>query len=344
MAKRKTVYNNIVGDKYELVNKKNRQLLKEWVEYLNGINRSNLTIEQYENDFRIWAVWNFDNADDKEFFIINKRDVVRFQGYLLNELGHSPARVRRLRSTLSSLSNYVENMLDEDYPNFRNIIAKIEAPALIKVRETTIMEECDVEETLNKLTNEKRYQQACYLALAVYGGARKSELLRFKVDYFNEENIVPNLGLYKTPESIKTKGRSKMGKMLQKYTIVKYFKPHLDNWLQEREDLGIDSEWLFVTRDENGKYVQAKISTANSWTKTINSNMDDDFYSHASRHFFATYLYKAGVPADVIKQIVGWENVAMCDTYVHKNENEEFSKYFGDDGIKQVEKKGLGGL
>lgn len=341
MAKRTTVYNNIVGEKYALVNNKNKALLKEWVEYLHSVDRSNETVAQYENDYRIWAVWNYDNAEDKEFFDINKRDVMRFQSYCLNELGHSPARVRRLRATLSSLSNYIENILDEDYPNFRNIIGKIEAPTLEPVREKLVMEDVNVEEALEKLTASGKHQQACFLALAVYGGARKSEILRFKVDYFKEECI--ENGLYKTPEKIKTKGRGKRGKQLNKYTIVKYFKPYLENWLKEREELGIESEWLFV-RDVKGKYEQAIVSTADSWSKTIGRFMDENFYAHASRHMYVTRMYKAGIPAEVIKQIGGWESVEMVSTYTDVDVSDELGKYFSDDGIKQVEKKDLSSL
>jgi integrase len=342
MAGRSTVYNNIVEDKYELINKKNKSLLKEWKEYLHGVSRSEETIKQYENDFKIWSVWNYENAEDKFFVEITKRDIMRFQSFCLNEMGHSPSRVRRLRATISSLSNYVESMLDDEYPKFRNIVNKIEAPTLTKVREKLVMETTDVESLLGKLVEKGMYQQACYLALSLYSGSRKSELLRFKVEYFNDNNIQD--GLYSTPEKIKTKGRSKLGKMLTKYTIAVYFKPYLDLWINERKELGIDSEWLFVRKDENDKWSQAKITTANSWAISVTRVLGEPFYVHSSRHFYTTMLVKANIPAQAIKDIVGWESTELISTYNDRESSEDFGKYFGDDGIKVQEKSSIENL
>lgn len=338
---RSTVYNKIVEDKYPLTNKENQDLLIEWMEYLHSIDRSQKTIEGYESDFKIWCVWCMENAKDKYFVDITKRDVMRFQGYCLNTLGHSPARVRRLRSSISSLSNYIENILDDEYPNFRNIINKIEAPTLEPVREKLVLDEEDVQDLLDKLVEQKKYQQACYLALAGYSGARKSELLRFKVDYFKEEYI--ENGLYATPEKIKTKGRGKMGKPLIKWTIAKFFDPYLKLWLDERERLGIDSEWLFVTRKDD-EYSQAKVSTADSWAQTITRFLGQPFYAHSQRHYYTTMLHKAGIPTEIIKGIVGWSSVEMVSIYTDIEASDEFGKYFGEDGIKQQEKKSLNDL
>jgi len=335
---RKTVYNNIVGEKYGLVNEDNKELLEEWIEYLHSVNRATKTISQYENDFKIWCVWAFDNAEDKFFIEINKRDIMKFQGYCLRTLGHSPARVRRLRSTLSSISNYVENILDDTYPDFRNIINKIEAPTLAPVRKKLIMNEEEVNNILEKLVDKKMYQQACYFALSCYGGARKSELLRFKADWFKDEYL--ENGLYKTPEKIKSKGRGKNGKMIDKWTIKKYFDPYYELWMNQRKELEIDSEWLFV-RQISGKYESAIVSTANSWANTISSVLGETWYPHANRHYFCTMLCKAGIPAEIIKDIISWANVSLISTYNDADASDSFSKYFSENGIVEQDDKNM---
>ena len=76
---------------------------------------------------KIFLVWILEYAKNKEFVDINKRDLIKFQGYCLNTLGHSPNRVRTMRSAISSLSIYIENILDDVYPDFRNIVNKIES-------------------------------------------------------------------------------------------------------------------------------------------------------------------------------------------------------------------------
>jgi hypothetical protein len=55
-------------------------------------------------------------------------------------------------------------------------------------------------------------------------------------------------------------------------------------------------------------------------------------------------LTKCNIPASVIKDIIGWENVAMVDIYDDTEVDDELGKYFDADGIKVVEQKGLGDL
>lgn len=338
---RSTVYNNIVTDElYNKVNQDNKDLLDEFIEYLQSTGKSELTIINYISDIKIYFTWNLEHNKNKLFTDITKRDVMKYQNWLMNTLELSSSRIRRLRASLSSMSNFIENVLDDDFPDFRNIINKIPAPVNQPVREKTVFEDEELEDILNKLVEDKLYQEACCLALAISSGARKAELTRFKVDYFNDENIIYG-SLYKTPEKIKTKGRG--NHMLNKYTLVNIFKPYLELWLEERKKLEINNEYLFVTKSK-GKWVKAKVSTLDSWAEKINKYTEKDFYFHSCRHYYTTHLYKSQIPAEVIKQIVGWANVSMVSIYTDVEVDDELGKYFGEDGIKQVEQKTLSDL
>lgn len=331
---RSTVYNNIVTEeKWNMVNKENKSLLDEWIEYLHSVDRSNGTITQYVNDAKIFFVWLMECAGNKFFVDINKRDIMKFQNYLLNTLKQSPNRIRRLKSCISSLSNYIESMLDDVYPQFRNIVNKIPAPAKEAVRDKTVLEEDQVDYLLKYLVDKEDYQRACLFALAAFSGSRKSELLRFKVSYFKDEYIVN--GLYKTPEKIKTKGRGKLGKQIPRFVIANYFKPYFELWLNKRKELGVpeDMDNLFVAyKDEEWRPM--KVSTIDSWADSFGKILNVEFYMHSLRHYYTTMLYKSGIPSEVIKQIVGWESVEMVSTYTDIKVEDELDKYFTDDGIK----------
>ena len=336
---RKTVHNNIVTEELlEKVNPKNANLLNEFIEYLNSTNKSDLTIYNYTSDLHICFVWSLLHNDNKFFVEFTKRDFMKYQSFLLNELKLGSSRIRRLRSALSSLSNFIENILDDDFPTFKNIVNKIAAPVSEAIREKTIMTEEQIQQLFDYLLSEKKYQKACLFALALSSGARKSELLRFKVDYFKEENIIYD-SLYKTNEKIKTKGRGK-GKYIFKYVLVSQFKPYLDLWLKQREELGIDSEWLFVSQREDG-YEQMIVSTLDHWAETFSKVLGLDFYFHSLRHYFTTRLYNSGLPGETIKDIIGWQSVAMVSLYLDVDTDEEIGKYFDKDGIKETKAKGL---
>lgn len=340
---RSTVYNDIVSDElYEKVNPDNKELLEEFIEYLYSTDKSELTIINYESDIKICFVWCLQHNKNKFFIDFTKRDIMKYQNWLLNKLHLSSSRVRRLRSAISSMSNFIENILDDDFSNFRNIVNKIPAPPNQPVREKTVFEDEDIDKLLRLLVEDKQYQEACALALAVSSGSRKSELARFKVDYFKEENIKFG-ALYKTPEKMKTKGRGSGGKMLHRWVLVNNFQPYLDLWLKEREKLGIDNEYLFVVK-RKGKWVRAKVSTLDSWAIRFNKLIDKHFYWHSNRHYFTTALCQANIPAEVIKEIVGWESVDMVSIYNDTEIDEELGKYFDKNGIKEVEQKSIADL
>jgi site-specific recombinase XerD len=340
---RKTIHNNLTSeDLIAKISKENKEIMGEFINYLKSVDKSNNTINSYINDLNIFLCWNVENNNNKFFIDFTKRDIMKYQNYLIHDLQHSPNRVRRLKSSMSSMSNFIENVLDEEYPDFKNIVNKIPAPDKIEVRDKTIMSDEQVEQLLNYLVENKKYQQACAVALAVGSGSRKAEILRFKVSYFIDENIKYG-ALYKTPEKIKTKGRSSKGKMIYRWVLVSQFKPYFDLWMKQREELGITGEELFWNKRKN-VWKPADISTLNSWALTFSKILGIDWYWHSNRHYFTTSMCQANIPSSVIKDIVGWDSTNMVDIYNDTEVDDEVGKYFDESGIKQVEKKSLSDL
>jgi site-specific recombinase XerD len=337
---RKTVYNSVHTDElYSQILKENKELISEFSEYLQSTDKSPQTIEQYVGDLRYFFTWNLQNNNNKFFVDLNKRDIMKYQNWLLTELKLSSNRIRRLKATISSMSNFIESMMDDLYPNFRNIVNKVPAPVKEPVREKTVLSEEQVNKLLDYLVENKKFQQACLFALAISSGARKSELLRFKASYFTEENIKYG-SLYKTPELIKTKGRGSRGKMIYKYVLVAKFKPYFEMWMEEREKLGVVGDELFIIKDGDG-WKPAAISTVDSWANKFSEILGVDCYLHSLRHYFCTELCKNNIPADIIKDIIGWSSTSMIDIYNDSDIDDEIGKYFNEAGIKKIDKKNI---
>lgn len=341
---RKTQQNNITNSELlKQINQKNKRLMDDYLTYLKSIQRSDKTILSYQNDLEIFFVWCLLHADNKFFIDVTKRDIISYQNYLLYTNKNSPARVRRLKSTLSSLSNYIEAIMDDEFPNYKNIIKKVENPVNQPTREKTVFKDEDLQALLDFLVEKKQYQKACVLSLAMCSGRRKSELTRFKIKYFDKENIIFG-SLYKTPEKVITKGRGVNGKLLYCYTLVKEFQPYLDLWLNERKKIGVDSEWLFVSKNKSGNWEQLKPETMNSWAVTFSNFLKMDFYWHSQRHYFCTHLAKLGLPDSVIQEIIGWESADMVKLYKDISTDEQLEKYFDENGIKDVKQSSLTSL
>ena len=342
---RGTVYNSIISDELcEQINNDNKRLLKDFLMYKKSSDKSEGTIYQYEQIIRIFFVWNLENNDNKFFVDIKKKDFIRFFSYVVVELKSSPNRTRMIRAVLSSLSNYIEDILDEDYPNYRNIVKKIETATKVPVREKTVLTEEEVETCLSKLLEDEKYQIACYMALAACSGARKSEILRFKVSYFDEANVIFGC-LYQTPEKIMTKGRGSRGKMLVKYTLKNEFQVYLDAWLKERKEKGINSDWLFVRQEQGtGKYQKAEVHNADYMASVIEKYLTKPFYAHCLRHYYTSHLSRLGLPSEVIVELNGWSSADMYNIYNDNSVMDKFAEYFNEDGIVTKEKKGLSDL
>lgn len=336
---RTTSYNLIVTDElWEKVNKENKSLLEDFLAYKKSSDKSPNTIMQYFQVLRIFFVWNLNNNNNKFFVDVKKRDYIRFFNYLITDLKSSPNRIVTVKSIVSSLSNYVENILDDEYPTYRNTVKNIETVSKQPIREKTVLEQRDLDKILRKLVKDKKYQIACYVALAAASGSRKAELLRFKCSYFDDKNIVFGC-LYKTPEKIVTKGNGARGKMLYKYTFVKQFKPYFDLWMKERKRLGVDSEWLFVIKRGN-TWEQASIHNANSWANLVSEMSNIPFYFHSLRHLWTTNLKRKNLPDIVIQQLQGWASADMINIYSDLNIEDILGNYFDENGIRSDIKQG----
>lgn len=331
---RKTKMNRITSaEKTALINKGNLQLKDEFSSYLRSIGRSEGTINGYDNDLLIVFTYVMEHLGNKDFHKLSKRDLINLQSWLMAN-GNSSARIRRIKASISSLSNYCENILADDDPEFdgyRSIVKKIENPPLAATREKTVWSTDELEYLLKTLVDSKKYEQACFVALGMYGGRRKSEICRFKVSDFDDSHLVLDGAMYKS-SPILTKGN----KYLECYTLAKRFKPYLDLWMQYRNENSIQSDWLFPSRDDPKEHIQ--VTTLNSWAKTFSNITNNDFYFHSLRHYFVSDLSKAGIPDSAVVTIIGWSSADMFNIYNDNSKDDQLAQFFKNGDIFVPEK------
>lgn len=343
---RSTVYNHIVSkEKLDMVNPENIELGEDWLEYLQSIDRSPQSIVAYRNDLKIFWVWNLEFNKNKFFTDLTKREIAKFQNHALNTWGWSPNRIRRVKSCLSSLSNYIENVLDdeEEFQNFKPIVRKIENPVKNVVREKTVLSDEQVESLLDTLVERKEYERAAGVAIVAFSGMRKAELLQMKVEYFNEDHFVYD-AMWKT-DKIRTKGFGRLGHQMEKFVLYGA-KPYIDLWLQYRKENGIESEWMFVTktRQEDGSYIFHARKDVSAWTEEFTDILGEDFYFHCLRHYTCTRLHRLNLPSHVIQEFFGWASSEMLQIYNDVTAEDEFEKYFDKNGVKEVQQGTLSEL
>lgn len=341
MEGRSTVYNKLTTPaKIANINPENAQLSKDFLEYLASVDRSPQTIEQYSYDLKIFFVFVSEQLNNKEFIKITKRELARFQNWCINDLGWSPKRLRRVKSVISSLSSYIENMLDEEegYEDFRSIVKKIESPANEPVREKTVLTDEQIDLLLDTLVEREQYERAVAVAILCYSGMRKGELIQMRMDFFNEDHLEFGC-LYKT-DKVRAKGRGVRGKMINKYVMNKVDK-YLDLWKKQREELGIDSEWVFVIKHGD---VWDRRTDIEGWKDEFSKIIGVPFYFHCLRHKLCSELVAQNVPSEIIREFFKWDSAEMISIYNDNSAVDDFGKYFSVDGIIAQEQKGLADL
>lgn len=321
-------YNKITDpESIAQINPENMALIEDFAIYLQSVDRSPQTIDHYKSDLQIFFVYNLQQNGNKRFTEITKREFVRFQNHALNVWRWSPNRIRVVKSALSSLSNYIENILDEEegFQGFRSIIQRIESPAKEATLEKSVFTPEEMQALLDHLTRAKEYRKAAALALAMYSGRRKAELVQFKVSHFTPENVVFDT-FWKTDETIRTKGRGVKGKQINLYVLKDKFEPYLNRWLRERQRKGITSEWLLTT--ERHPFRQLSPETMNGWAREFSEFLGRPFYWHSMRHYFTTMLARDEVPESVIQDIIAWESADMVKLYTDISKDENIGRYF----------------
>lgn len=320
-------------EKIEQIEKSNIKLRDRFLRYLSP-RSSDGTIKVYKSNLNMFFCWNLDYNDNKPFQEIRKIEMQEFFLFCSEELKFSPNRYSQMHSSLSSLSNYIENMLDEEpeYEDFRNVVKKISKIPKETVREKTILQVDTVDKLMKDLKKEERIQEAVFIALAISSGARVSELFRITLDLLDEKETAFDDLFLVTKKPIKTKGRGKNGKQLHKYIIKDIFLPWLKEWLPIRERImkenGVkEHNCIFIKQDGQ----PATQSVVRNWIARWEDMTGLDIYPHSFRHYFVTYLSKVGLEAELIQSIVGWSSGDMVAIY-------------NDLRIDEREWKGLGKL
>ena len=118
----------------------------------------------------------------------------------------------------------------------------------------------------------------------------------------------------------------------------------MDLWLKERERLGIESEWLFVTvsidkETKQRTYHQRK--DVSSWIQMMEDILGVDAYCHMFRHYTCTRLHRLNLPSHVIQEFFAWSSAEMLSIYNDLTAEDEFGKYFDRDGVKEVKQGSL---
>jgi len=308
MARNRETYRKVITNQelIEQINPDNKKLMDRFLKNF-ATKRSPKTVIVYQSNLNIFFVWNLLENDNLFFVDIKKRHLMDFFDYCVTELKWNSNRYANMHSSLSSFSAWIENIFDDEYPMFRNLLPKIEKPVKETVREKTVLSKADIDLIFSELEKQGRIQEQCLLALAISCGARVSELNLFTTDLIDEENTAFDGLFLETTKKIRTKGRGVNGKMLIKYVLKDTFLPYYHKWLIEREKImkeyNQEHTSIFINK-HTGTPTTAE--GLRKWINTWSDFVDKPCYPHNLRHYHISYLKSLDLEDDFIVYLTGW--------------------------------------
>lgn len=335
---RKTFRKKITTEEIiENISKENKMLVKM---FLNNKNAkcSDDTITNYESDLNIYFCYNYLYNDNKSFIKTKKIELAQFFDYGLLDLKWSGNRYSRIRSLMRSFSTFICDFLDEDYPEFKNLIDKaVPKVPKVPVRKKTILMPEQVYSLRDKLMEEGKMCQATYLMLLASSGSRMKESLRINVDMIDENNTAFGDLFLETTDELKTKGHGKNGTMMTRFLIKDVFLPMYNQWMPIREEImkrnNQDHLEMFIKNDGT----PIKESTVRSWIINWEKILGINLYAHAFRHFIVSDLSRKNCSSDFIVAVMKWKTADMVNIY---NDLEDKDKKWKEiDKLKDVFKE-----
>lgn len=301
-------------DIIEQINTKNVKLMERFLKNLST-KRSPNTVTVYRSNLNIFFCYNVIYGDNDFFIDIKKYHLLDFFDYCVTELKWGSNRYAQMHSCLSSFSAFIENIYDEQYPLFRNLLPKIEKLPKETVRKKSVFKKEELDKLMEWLGEKNKINEQCLLATMMASGARISELGRFTVSMIDENNTAFEDLFLETTEEMQVKGRGVNGKRITRYLIKDLFLPYYKKWLPVREKIMKENnkrhDYIFIRNDGE----PATVSTFRGWMEKWDDVLDKHLYAHSIRHFWTTYLLGVGLEKEFVQELQDWSSDTLVNLY-----------------------------
>lgn len=310
----------VTDEMWNKVNLEYKQLTKEFIKNQGLSPKSQI---QYESIIRQFGWFMHTQLRDKPFYKITKRDFLNYLSYLREDRNMSSSAINARKSTISSFSNYIENIIvgDEDfenYSNFRNFTRGLPPIPKSQTYEKVKVTRNEYLFMMEELEKKENYLGMAWLATAFNVGARRSEIIQFKTEILKDE--FPSDSPHIMSHTVRGKGRGIDGKPIQ-YMINEEAYSYMKLWVEKR---GYEDKYIFTTRYD-GQYKVMDESWADYFCSNVLSEMlGRRINVHIFKASAITNLLESGVPIALVSKFVAQhEDVAVTMKHYDLREFED---------------------
>ncbi|WP_072728085.1 tyrosine-type recombinase/integrase [Paenibacillus sp. NAIST15-1] len=306
------------------VNEDYRSLVEE---YISTQSLSPDSKKQYTSCLKQFGWYICNSMQNKPFYKLTKRDYLRYLSFIRDNRKMSSSAISLRKASVSSLCNYIENIVaedDENYRTFRNFTRGLPAIPKNRVYEKVKVTKDEYDLMMSVLEDDENYLGMAWLATAFRVGARRSEIIQFKTEILDYE--VPEGQTYVVTHNVRGKGRGDDGKILQ-YMVPLDVLPHLKKWIEVR---GYEHEHIFTTK-YNGQIDKMSQTWADDFcANTLSDILERRINVHIFKNSCITHLLESGVDINLVsKYVAHHENISTTQIYDLRDFEEEKNQIFG---------------
>ncbi len=288
-------------------------LVEQYLSYLVVIKgRADNTIKEYRSDLLMFfdyvlnsrisplVIKNFAIIDLEFIKSISLKDMYSFIAYCQTAKNASAGTRARKIVSIRQFWKYLKtkaHLIDN------NIAEELETPKLPK----RIPKYLNLEESVRLLIEcNKSPRDHCIITIFLNCALRLSELASLNIEQVGQD-VLTVIG---------------KGNKERKIFLTPAAKKSIANWLQLRNTLSINSNALFISRNNN-RITTRTIQNVVKKYVIASGLVPTSISAHKLRHTAATLMYKYGrVDIRSLQQILGHESVATTEIYTHIDEQQ----------------------
>lgn len=281
-----------------------------YIDYLKNEKKySGNTIISYINDLKQFSKFVNIDLNSSETLNIKKEHIRNWVIYLF-ENKYSSTSINRKLSTLKSFFKY---LLKRGF--VKNNPVKLIATPKSEKKLPSFINTKQINELLDNLFDEnnnfEKIRDRLIIEMFYLTGIRRNELINIKLGDIDFNNC-----------TIKIIGKGSKERIIP---ISKEFSERIKKYLELKNELALQNEYLFVTNGGQKLYPEFVYRVVKKYLTYVSTLRKRS--PHVIRHTFATHLLNEGVDLSAIKDLLGHSSLAATQVYTH-NSFEKLKKIY----------------
>jgi len=279
-------------------------LISYFIDYLSSEKKySKHTIKAYQDDLKSFLSFYINVYNTEELLEVNNSQVRSW----IVELVNSNISNRSINRKISSLKSFYKFLVKtkqlKESPILNHQVLKVSKKVQVPFSQVEIEA---VIENLNNGNDFESVRNKLIVELLYSTGIRRAELIALKTISINIINA-----------TVKVLGKRNKERYIPLLNSVECT---LKEYMIERNQLGFDSEYLFITKKGNKIYPNLVYRIINDYFSKVSSKVKKS--PHVIRHSFATHLLNEGADLNSVKELLGHSSLASTQIYTHSSLSE----------------------